>query len=184
MACKLFTRPYCGKQLSWWVLQDDCNANKAPDIVFQEDPSFSPLTSSSSSGQDGDSLQQQFLHLMRSWSSSSSLDAVIGVLLPLYAQHNKERIAAAVTDERILFELSMLDELGCTEVLLTGDLAESIGPESYSVVGRDPVCHCCTHTQCVVADRQAAAGFRRSWALQQQPGHASFRLPAGSCRRW
>jgi hypothetical protein len=26
-----------------------------------------------------------------------------------------------VTDERILFELTMVDELGCQEVLLTGD---------------------------------------------------------------
>lgn len=121
-----FTRPYCGKQLTWWVLQDDCDPNKAPDIVFQEDPSFSPLTSSSSSGQDGDdSLQQQLLLLLRSWSSSSSLTSVIGVLLALYAQHNKQRIAAAVTDERILFELSMLDELGCSEVLLTGELLGS-----------------------------------------------------------
>jgi hypothetical protein len=133
MACQVFTRPYCGKQLSWWVLQDECDPDKAPDIVFQEDPSFSPLTSSSSGGQFGDdSLQQQLLHLLRTWCSSSSLTSVIGLLLALYAQHNKERIAAAVTDERILFELSMLDELGCSEVLLTGEPTDGTGTEQYS----------------------------------------------------
>jgi hypothetical protein len=60
------------------------------------------------------------LQQLRGWNSTSSIEELIGVLLALYAQHNKARIAAAATDERILFELAMLDELGCTEVLLTG----------------------------------------------------------------
>lgn len=113
MECKLFTRPYCGRQLSWWVLKDECDPNKAPDIICQDDPTFSPLTAAD--------VDSSLLQLLKGWSSSSRVDSLIGVLLVLYAQHNKALIAAAVTDERILFELSMLDGLGCQEVLLTGE---------------------------------------------------------------
>lgn len=115
----LFTRTYCGKQLHWWVLKDRLNPDQAPDIVFQDDPSFSPLTAAEGGGDE--SLQQQLFLTLSSWNSNSSVETLIGVLLALYAQHNKARIAAAVTDDRILFELSMLDELGCAEVLLTGE---------------------------------------------------------------
>lgn len=115
MACKLFSRTYCCRPLAWWVLQDEFDPGKAPDVVFQDD--FSPLTAV-----DGDAdLQQQLLQQLKSWNSTCSIEELIGVLLALYSQHNKARIAAAVTDERILFELAMLDELGCTEVLLTGE---------------------------------------------------------------
>jgi hypothetical protein len=113
MGCKLFTRPYCGTQLNWWILQDECDPAKAPDVVVQEDPSFSPLATAQA--------DPAFLQLLKGWDSSSSLEALISILLGLYAEHNKARIAAAVTDERILFELSMLDEIGCREVLLTGE---------------------------------------------------------------
>lgn len=112
MGCKLLTRPYCGTQLNWWILQDECDPARAPDVVVQEDPSFSPLATAQA--------DPALLQLLKGWDSSSSLEALISILLGLYAEHNKARIAAAVTDERILFELSMLDEIGCKEVLLTG----------------------------------------------------------------
>lgn len=115
MSTKLFTRPYCGTHLNWWILQDEFDPSKAPDVVVQEDPSFSPLATAQA--------DPHLLQLLQGWDiSSSSLEALIRILLALYAEHNKARIAAAVTDERVLFELSMLDEVGCREVLLAGEV--------------------------------------------------------------
>jgi hypothetical protein len=110
---QLFTRKWCGKQLQWWIVQDLCDTGKAPDIIFEDDPSFSPLTTAEQCD------TQQLVQLLSNWTGDTA--TLIGLLLSLYVQHNKARIAAAVTDERILFELTMLDELGCQEVLLTGD---------------------------------------------------------------
>lgn len=116
MISRLFARQWCGTQLNWWLLLDEFDPGKV-DIIVQGDESFSPLTA-------GDSqLQQALMQQLKHWHSStnSNFDSLIQVLLQLYLQHNKQRIAATVHDERILFELSMVDELGCDEVLLTGE---------------------------------------------------------------
>ena len=137
MGCQLFARTYCGRELQWWILQDECDPDKAPDIICQDDPSFSPLTAAADA-----SLQQQLVQLLKSWGNGSSVESLIGLLLQLYAQHNKARIAAAVTDERILFELSMLEELGCTEVLLTGEMSNVDAVVDF--FGCSHHMHCCT----------------------------------------
>jgi hypothetical protein len=147
-----FTSRYCGRQLQWHFIQDACDPHRAPDVVFSSDPSFTPLLVTAA-GAVGDTAaepgaaHQQLLELLEGWdgrndSGSSSTDRLIGLLLQLYTAHNKQRIATCCSDERILFEASMCDALGCSEVLLTGRWCAV-------VVRRRPVgqaAHSCLHS--------------------------------------
>lgn len=112
----LYTRDFCGKQLRWHIVQDPCDHRKAPDVIF-DDPTFCPLVLPSTS------CQQQLAALLDGWDSttdSQPLPALIQLLLSLYTDHQRARIAA-LGDDRISFELAMVADLGCTEMLLAGE---------------------------------------------------------------
>lgn len=104
----------------------------APDVIF-DDKSFHPLlpastttpahpssmfgSSDSDSSSDYVSLQQLLLH----WDPSEphvQLSLLLQLLLRLYAAHQRTRIAARA-DDRLQFELGMVDSLHCEEMLLS-----------------------------------------------------------------
>ncbi len=113
------------------VLRDLAVPSNPPDVIF-DDPSFMPLSygaaaslSSTEHGvaqQQQQQQQQQLLQLLGSWSAcSTDADALLRLLRPLlalYAAYQRQRLAQ-LHDERLQFELSMLDATGCSEVMLT-----------------------------------------------------------------
>lgn len=126
----LYTREFCGKQLRWHFVQDPCDRHKAPDVVF-DDITFCPIVDASNEE------QRQLAELLDGWSTATDshpLTALIKLLLSLYTEHQRNRIAA-VEDDRILFELAMVAELGCTEMLLAGNHAVSSMPVFLKVTG-------------------------------------------------
>lgn len=119
--CLVYRRQYANRTLQWHIMHDPCNPQKAPDVVF-DDVTFNPLLDLS--------VSSELVQLLSSWGSNSckatSLAALLELLLSLYMQHQKERIAA-LQDDRLLFELAMLEDLGCSEVLLSGECERSAG---------------------------------------------------------
>lgn len=116
----LYARDFCGKQLRWHFLQDPCDPRRAPDVVF-DDPSFCPLLSGP------EHLQRRLTEVLDSWDGWSGrppLPDLIELLLALYTDYHRIRIAS-LEDDRILFELAMVEELGCTEMLLAGTAVDS-----------------------------------------------------------
>jgi hypothetical protein len=106
--------------LQWHLTHDPCDPRNAPDVVF-DDVTFNPLLDPS--------ISPELRQMLSSWGSDSSssissrttsVAALLELLLGLYMQHQKEKIAA-LQDNRLLFELAMLEDLGCTEVLLLGE---------------------------------------------------------------
>lgn len=111
----LYTRDFCGRQLRWHIVHDPCDPQKAPDVLF-DDHTFCPLVEHVDEG------HTQLVELLGSWDSLTDgavLPALIKLLLTLYTEHQRRRIAA-LEDDRILFELAMVGELGCREMLLSG----------------------------------------------------------------
>jgi hypothetical protein len=85
-----------------------------------DDVTFNPLLEAS--------INPELRQMLSSWGSNSSsstssetstVAAFLELLLGLYMQHQKDKIAA-LQDDRLLFELAMLEDLGCSEVLLSG----------------------------------------------------------------
>lgn len=113
----LYTRDYCGKRLRWHIVQDPCAPGKAPDVVFDE-PDFCPLVDAS------EQERAQLASVLDTFDAvhskgPSRLASLLSLLLTCYAEHHKRKIAEC-GDDRVLFELAMVGELGCTEMLLTG----------------------------------------------------------------
>jgi hypothetical protein len=98
--------------MHWYIVGNGFDhPSAAPDIVF-DDASFTPLTNGRAN--------HDLVALMEGWNAAKApacLQQLLERLSLLYLQHQKAKIAA-LEDDRILFELSMLDELGCNEVLL------------------------------------------------------------------
>jgi hypothetical protein len=117
--CLVYRRQYANRTLQWHLTHDPCDPRNAPDVVF-DDVTFNPLLYPS--------ISPELRQMLSSWGSDSSssissrttsVAAVLELLLGLYMQHQKEKIAA-LQDDRLLFELAMLEDLGCSEVLLSG----------------------------------------------------------------
>lgn len=110
--CLVYKRHY-NRPLQWHIVRDPYDPSKAPDVVF-DDVTFVPLLDPSH--------QEELAQLLDGWEShgSTALAALLELLVALYMQHQKDKIAA-LGDERMLFELAMLEDLGCSEVQLAGE---------------------------------------------------------------
>ncbi|KAF8062649.1 hypothetical protein HT031_003978 [Scenedesmus sp. PABB004] len=122
----LFQRPWCNEQLEWQLIGSPSDRGKAPDVVFC-DPTFSPLAPGGA-GAGGARLAE----LLDAWTGPECLPALLDELLRLYAEHQKAKVAA-LGDERMLFELAMLDDLGCTEVAQAGSFDGSFQQACFSI---------------------------------------------------
>jgi hypothetical protein len=85
-----------------------------------DDPTFCPALSSSSSSSPE---EKQLTELLASWSSSphqQQLHKLVQLLGNLFKQHNQLKLAA-LTDDRVHFELGTLDVTGCDQLLYVGE---------------------------------------------------------------
>jgi Brain and reproductive organ-expressed protein (BRE) len=107
-------REWAGRPLAWSLLLGaPGDALSTPDIVF-DDASFQPLAADCGHAPE---LKQ----LLDGWTGAddAELSRLLELLLKAYSQHQRQRVAL-LGDERLNFELALLDDLGCVEVALSG----------------------------------------------------------------
>jgi hypothetical protein len=110
------------------VLRDLSRPDLAPDFVF-DCKDFYPLIPDSGGGADADIARR----LLAAWRSAPppaearAVGALLASLVRLFFDHQRRRLAG-LRSERLAFELGMLEDTGCTQLLLTGD-----GPPAHQL---------------------------------------------------
>jgi hypothetical protein len=123
------------------VLRDLSRPDLPPDVVF-DTKGFSPLTaapdlgsshedgaSASCSGGAGAAANPGAQQLLSAWrpaapaAEARATAALLAALLRAFLAHQRRRLAA-LQDERMTFELGMLEDTGCSELLLTGEVGQ------------------------------------------------------------
>ncbi|GBF91944.1 hypothetical protein Rsub_04668 [Raphidocelis subcapitata] len=105
--------PWCGQQLRWQLLRDLARPDLAPDLVVDA-RGFSPLASA------------ELRALLRDWRAGAPRDeaarmaGIVAAALRAFLGHQRERLGG-LSDERLAFELGMLEDTGCSELLLTDE---------------------------------------------------------------